>query len=127
MNNTLQKYNKYGSRFDQLATDIFQDVFSDPFFALTRNWAPQNTQETEKEYVIEVELPGLTKQEVKVSATANTITIDAKNSRKTYFHQFSVYDTDTEKTDVKLENGVLTVKVPKKPEAVPKERLLEIK
>lgn len=125
--NTLVKYNKHQSVFDKLTSEIFQDVFSDPFFAVSRNWALENNSETEKEYRIEVELPRFRKEEIKVTSANNSITIEAKNGRRSYFRTFETWDADTEKSDVQLENGVLTVVIPKKPESIPKQKVLEIK
>lgn len=125
--NTLQKYNNFNSDFELLTKNIFNAVFQDPFFAHSRNWAPEDFVENERDYSIEVELPRFSREEIEVKATDNSITIKAKNKNKSYLRSFETWDADTEKTDVKLENGVLTVRVPKKPEAVPKERLLEIK
>lgn len=114
MKNTLVKYNNYGSIFEKLTHDIFNDVFSDPFFATSRNWRPESTHETEKEWVFEVELPRVKKEQVKVkSINKNTIAIDVNTEKLTYQRTFHTNEIDATKADVKLEDGVLTVKLPK--------------
>jgi len=122
---SLAKYNKLNGDLDVLF-DSFHDAFwSDPYFQFTRNWKPTDVTETETNYVVEVELPRFKREEIKVEAVKGTVQVTAKNARSSYVRSFSLQYADYDKAEVKLENGLLTVTVPKKTEAQAK--VLEIK
>ena len=92
---------------------------------------PVELHEHEKEYCVNAELPGVTKDNLDIDIDKNHITINAKKeeekeeSDKHYkksefrYGEFSrtVYfpeEIDTEKTSAKLEHGILKIKLPKK-------------
>ena len=91
---------------------------------------PVELHEKEKEYSIKAELPGVMKEDLDIDIDKNHITINAKKHeehkedttgyRKSEFRygEFSrtVYfpiEINTEKTNAKLEHGVLTIIAPK--------------
>ncbi len=91
---------------------------------------PVEIKEKEKEYYIKAELPGVKKENLDIDIDKNHLTInarkeeeteeDTKSYRKSEFRygEFSrtVYfpmDIDIDKTEAKLEHGVLAVKAPK--------------
>ena len=86
--------------------------------------------EKDKEYCISAELPGIKKEDLDIDIEKNRLTINAKKQeeqkedskgyRKSEFKygEFSrtVYfpdEIDIEKTDAKLEHGILKIKAPK--------------
>jgi len=99
------------------------------------------TEETEKEFVIRTELPGYEPAEVEVKLTGNVLTVTAehkepkaegKEAEKREEHYARVersltlpLGVNTEAIEAVYRNGVLTVHVPKTPEAVG--RRIEIK
>jgi HSP20 family protein len=94
-------------------------------------------------YVVEAELPGVKKEEVSIDVGEDSITIEAKREseveekkegyvRKEREHM-SFYrrvplpdDADSSKATAKLENGLLTIALPKKEKALESKRKLEI-
>jgi len=94
-------------------------------------WSPSaDISETEKEYTIRAELPGLKKEEVKVTLSDGTITIagerkQEKEEKKEKFHRVERYYGSFSRTFSLPENinadavrceskeGVLTVHIPK--------------
>lgn len=126
--NTLVKYNNYQSLFDDWTHRIFNDVFSDPFFASTRNWALEDIKDNDKEYVLEVELPRFKREEIEVTTSENTLSIKAKNDKgRVYNRLFTVNNAIADKATVTLKNGVLSVSIPKVELEKPKVNRLEIK
>lgn len=125
-NNSLIKFRNYGSVFDKLTNDIFNDVFSDPFFAVSRNWRLESDKTTDKEYIFEVELPRFKKSEISTKVVDNYIVIEAKNDRSQYSRSIYANDLEADKAQVKLENGVLTLTIPRKALPEPKTKVLEI-
>lgn len=127
MKNSLIKYKDRRVAFDTLVKNIWNDMWIDPFFGLSRGFRPEFQKETDKDKTFEVELPRVKRSDVKVVATnENTIQIEAKNDRVLYTRLFTSDDIDAEKAVVKLEDGVLTVTCPKIAITEPKAKVLEI-
>ena len=105
-----------------------------------------NIQNTEKEYVLEAAVPGLTKDEVKVEYANGLLTVSgsSKNEGETSKNGYVIRElhkssfsrsvsVDEELCDVEnivaeVENGVLVVKIPKKVLDKPEtKRIIEVK
>jgi len=107
------------------------------------NWYPAiDVRENESEYKIVAELPGMSKDDVKLSVTDNIVTIrgekkaqvEEKNENwhqveRTYgsFERSFTLGTSVDPSGVKarFESGVLTVSLPKSEEARPREIRIE--
>ncbi len=89
-----------------------------------------NTREDEKAYYIEVDLPGVKKEDIKVDIKDNTLTISGERKLKNEVKEDDYYkietaigkftrtftlpeDADIENIDAKNENGVLDIEIPK--------------
>ena len=89
-----------------------------------------NTREDEKAYYIEVDLPGVKKEDIKVDIKDNTLTISGERKLKEEVKEDDYYkietaigkftrtftlpeDADIENIDAKNENGVLDIVIPK--------------
>ena len=89
-----------------------------------------NTREDEKAYYIEVDLPGVKKEDIKVDIKDNTLTISGERKFKEEVKEEDYYkietsigkfsrtftlpdDADVEHIDAKSENGVLDIVIPK--------------
>ena len=88
--------------------------------------------EDEKEYHIELDIPGYKKEEIRIESNDGILTITAKkhnenkeeDKKKKYIRKerfygkvsrsFSFTDIDEDKIDAKFENGTLLLNVPKK-------------
>ncbi len=103
-------------------------------------WGPRvDIHETKDGYIFEVELPGVTKDDIKLTVHDNTLTIEGEKKyphaeqkdcdchrQERIFGRFqrsfslpSVVDPD--KIEAKFENGVLTIHLAKKEVAKPRE------
>ena len=97
------------------------------------NYSPRiEVKENDQGYVVEADLPGVTKDNLKVSVEGQRITIEAQVRRaseskegeniihservaRKYTRSFEVaHDVDDSLTVAKLEHGVLTLNLPKK-------------
>ena len=89
-----------------------------------------NTREDDKAYYIEVDLPGVKKEDIKVDVKDNTLTISGERKFKEEVKEEDYYkietsigkfsrtftlpeDADVENIDAKSENGVLEIVIPK--------------
>ena len=103
-----------------------------------------NTREADDAYYIEVELPGVKKEDINIDVNEDTLTISGErkvreeNKDDNFYKVESVYgkfersfslpeDVDTDKIEATSKNGVLEIKIPKvqKVEKAPKK--IEIK
>lgn len=93
-----------------------------------------DTFEDEKNYFVVAELPGIEKEGIKLELENSVLTIDANREtgkdedKRSYLYSRSVTigdDVDREKVSAKLDNGLLTVTLPKAAEHQP--RAIEIR
>ncbi len=136
------------SHFDPLANlRLFEDAFtrfvSEP--QSNRPWSPLvDIYETENELVLKADLPDVDLNDIDVRVENQTLTIagerkfDQQPSGKGYHRiersygnfvrSFAVPNTfDTEKIGAQYKNGVLTVTLPKKEAAKPRQVKVEVK
>lgn len=105
-------------------------------------WTPvANISETETEYLIKAELPEVSKEDVKVSVDEDVITLSGERRKEVEqkdekFHRIESFygnfsrsfrlpeDADVTAIQAESRNGILKVRVPKKP--VPRARTVEV-
>lgn len=77
--------------------------------------------EKEGIYTATLDLPGYKREEINVEVSDGHVIVTAENKRRGRVAQsWYVSDVDTGKIDAKLEDGTLTLSLPKVPEALPK-------
>ena len=126
---------------------LFDDLFNAPFRSVRPlNKIVTDVKETDKEYCLEMELPGIEKQNIDINLKEGTLTISVKKEHKVdeqneqtgyirrerRFGSFSrtFYvgaDVKEDEISASLENGVLNVVVPKKEPEKPKVTKITIK
>lgn len=126
--------------FQNMLEDFFNDDFS-----FRRNLQADSfkidLQETEKEYVVEAELPGVSKENLDLTFEEGKLKISVKKEEnkeeknKNFIHRerkmssmertILLNDIDEKNLKAKLDNGILTINIPKK-EKVEKALKIEI-
>ena len=114
----------------------FDDLFVEP--ALGRSAVPAvDVKETDSEYLMEVELPGLSEKDVEVKLDNTLLTISSRKEEKkeekkngyimrerrssSFARSFVLPEgIDREKISAEFKNGVLNLSFPKSPAAKPK-------
>jgi HSP20 family protein len=104
----------------------------------TRTWTPPvDIQETDDSYRIQVELPGLSKEDIQITLENNVLRLTGerkfeKDIKKENYHRIErTYGTfsrsfalpsqvSSDKVEAKFENGVLSIVVPKAEQAKPR-------
>lgn len=129
---------------------FFEEAFWDPFRLFETSLTPSMTEqrqlalpvdvsETDKEVVIEADIPGFDPKHINVDVSNNVLTITGTHEEKTdtkdkkwhrrersysyaeFTRQILLPDyADGSKAECKSKNGMLTIAIPKKPEAEPK-------
>ena len=136
------------THFDPLASvRLFEDAFTrminEP--RATRPWSPAvDIYETENELVLKADVPDVDPKDIDVRVENQTLTIsgerkfEQENSSKgfhriersygAFVRSFAVPNSfDTDKIDAGFKNGVLTVTLPKKETAKPRQVKVEVK
>ncbi len=128
--------------------DLWDDFFNDPFFSSRKEMKLMKTDIREKDdkYLLDIDLPGYSKEDIKISVDDGYLTVSAKkeeskeeNEKGSYIKkerysgecQRSFYiGDDIEAEDVKasFKNGILTLDIPKKEdqEKLPEKKYVEI-
>ena len=133
----LIPFNKKRNDVMNIGFDDFSNMLDDFF---TGSWPIQRSlagdtfkidiQDNDTEYTIEAELPGVKKEDVEITLNDGRLNLSVKkeevseNKSKKYIHRERKYaqmsrsillaDADDEGIKAKLEEGVLTIQVPKK-------------
>lgn len=128
--------------------DLFDDIFGDPFFRKNENKIMKtDIIERDNSYVIDIDLPGFSKEDIKIDVTDGYLTINAKMSssnkendkkekyvrRERYFGECSrsfYVGEDIASDDIKasFKNGILSLEIPKVDEQkkLPEKKYIEI-
>ena len=141
--------------------DPFRDITSlreeidrlfDTFFGRTAGiterevaWIPAiDLEETDDAYIVKAELPGMKKEDIKLSISENALTIsgerkmEREDKGKTYHRVEMAYgkflrtiqfpgEVDPDKAKATYKDGILTITIPKSEKAKPKEIEIEVK
>ena len=133
----LSPFNRKQNDLMNIGFDDFSNMLDD---FITGSWPIQRSlagdnfkidiQDNDTEYTIEAELPGVKKEDVEITLNDGRLNISVKkeevseNKSKKYIHRERKYaqmsrsillaDADDEGIKAKLEEGVLTIQVPKK-------------
>ena len=133
--NLLPEMNRLQRRMDNL----FGQFFIDPFSAEEMDFIPAcDVEETNDEFLISFDLPGVKKEDVKIDVRENLISVSGerkeevkgRQSRERYYGTFSrsfslPSNINSEKAEARFENGVLQIALPKMP--VPASKQIPIK
>lgn len=155
MTNIMKRENgtqpaSFGSVVDQLFQKNLSRFFDDSFWgfgsATSHQQAPVNIRETAKSYEMELIVPGLNKQDIKLNVTGDTFTVSFEQKqeskeesrdenwirhefrRQSFTRSFNLDDSiDAGKISARYENGVLFLSLPKKENAQKVSRTVEVK
>lgn len=123
--------------------DRFFRGFSEEEEVRLATWSPRvDISETDDEYIVRAEVPGVSKDDIKITVKDNLVTIKGekkqeKETKNENFHRIErIYGSfsrtftlpgavKVDKVEAKFKDGVLTIKLPKVEEEKPKE--IEIK
>ena len=126
--------------------DLFGGFFDDSFFNESRNKELMKTdiKEGENEYTLEIEMPGIKKENVKIELSKGYITISAENNNEveekennyirkerhygSFTRSFYVGDkVEMNDINASMDNGILSITVPKEESEEPEKKYIEIK
>lgn len=125
MKNELRERNYYGLR-----DSLFDNIFF-PYEHKESNMMKTDVKENENDYELQVEVPGVSKENISIDYENGYVTIAAKTNKSkdekdkegnyirrerysgSYSRSYYVGEVDRESIKAKLDNGVLSIIVPK--------------
>lgn len=138
MNNMLPSKRDFWDLRRRLFDDAFDQVLGDAGTFKT------DIIEDEKEFTVEAELPGMSKEDIELDYRDNFLTISAKQvseidekdeernyirrerSSRSFSRQFLIRDIDENAISARFDNGILEVKLPKKEPEKPETKKIDI-
>lgn len=136
----LTPFNGGYSVFDAF-NDFERSFMKDQSFALGRT----DVKEEDSRYVMETELPGYNKEDIKIDIDGSVLTLSAEHSENkedkdsegkylrrertfgSYRRSFDISGVDADNISAEYKNGILTLSLPKKKQEIPAARRLQIK
>jgi len=147
----MKQLKKYKDPFIDFMGDLSEFVdgfqtsmFDYPYYKTISSVGRVNIDEGENDYIIDVSVPGFSKDEIKINLNEGVITVEAEHkvetsedkrnysrkefTKKSFSRSFRIPENVTNDVDAKMENGILSLSIKKKelpPKTEPK--LIEIK
>ncbi len=124
---------------------VFTDYYGENADLFNSAWVPQvDLSETENEYVLQADLPGLRREDVELVCVDNTVNLKGERRHETKEETSGYHRTERrygafqrsfeipggfepDKVTASFEDGVLTVHLPKKEESKPKQIKVDVK
>jgi HSP20 family protein len=121
--------------------NMFERFSGEPFAGngdAMKSWAPRvDVAETDKEFTVKADLPGVDPKDVDISVNGDTLTVrgekkEEKEEKKKNYHRVERFEgkffrqiglpagADADKVTAASAKGVITITIPKKPELQPK-------
>jgi HSP20 family protein len=144
MKNKLIDYrDSFGGLLETFDT-LLNNGFEYPYYRGLSNAGKVNINATDKDYVVDISVPGFSKEELKIDFTDGILMVEGEHkvesneekknysrkefSKKSFCRSFRIPDNVTSEIDAKLENGILSISLKKK-ELPPKQepKKIEIK
>jgi HSP20 family protein len=133
----MKRYELTTAPFNNLFETFFSDLptLNRGFFPETREWAHFRVKEQEEGFVVEAELAGVKKEDLKIEVLGDQLKISGSRGSKEEkdsfeYAEFSKSFTlgkgiDTDKIEAKFENGYLNLLIPRSEAAKP--RFIDVK
>jgi HSP20 family protein len=144
---SLVRYNNPWNLLNTLQRGLYDPAFNnldnDDATVATANWAPSvDISESEKEFTLIADIPGVNPDDIDISMEKGVLTIKGERSSENveegenfrrverqsgqFYRRFTLPDSaDAEKIEAKSEHGVLKITIPKQEVAV--SRRIEVK
>ena len=130
--NLVDKPRIYGwsFRIDSTGRPVFQEFGNVPHLNTSRELLDSreplvDIQETDKQIIVTAEIPGVSKEDIDLEVTADTLIINVENKDRRYYKEVTLpAEVNTDDSEATFNNGVLSVTLNK---LKPKKRGKKIK
>jgi len=127
---------------DSIFDNFFKDSMLFPGVFINPNYMKVDIRENEKEYILDAELPGVNKKDIQLDIDDNYLTIsvnfdeEVKEENEKYIRRerrmssmkrsFALDNVIADQATAKFEDGVLTIRLPKKQTGLSTNKRIEI-
>jgi HSP20 family protein len=136
--NELSPLTDFRAELNQLVDSFFRDPWPRADTTFASAWAPEvDIRETEDEVTVKAEVPGIDPKDLDITVASNVLTLSGEKREETEKKAKGVYHTerrfgsfrrmiqlpsavDSQNVAAHYENGVVTIGLKKRPEAVAK-------
>lgn len=139
----MTKYNRYDNNVDNFIGDAFENLFRPLFYDEKFDSMKTDISETDKDFRLDVELPGYDKKDISIDYENQYLTVRAgkeandedKENKDCFIRKersvscqrsFFVGDIDETKVTASYSNGILTVVIPKVEQQKPEKKGIDI-
>ena len=140
----LARFNHFNT-FDRMLDNFFRGGVQDDGSLAVSYWTPAvDIAELDNEFVVKVELPGINKDDVKITLESNILTIRGEKKEETNVKEENYHRVERtygsfqrsfklpttvkgDNIDATYKDGILTVTLPKAEEAKPKQIEVKVK
>lgn len=132
----------FDKMFDVVLEDFYTDSGFPKYFPMDNSGIRVDIAENDNEYILEAELPGVSKEDIKLELKDDMLTIsverkeEVEEKKENYIRRerrfgsmcrsFYVDDIEQDNVKAKFEDGILTVKLPKAEPSSPKNNQIPI-
>ena len=96
------------------------DMLTDCYSSDWRHSYYGSFEETDDSYVLHAQVPGVSKEDLKLQFKEDVLSVKGENKKYRYFKEYLVPEgADTSSFSAGLNNGILSVEVSKQPEKKP--------
>lgn len=130
--------------FPRTFNELLEDTIAADFVSAAKNFPTMDIAEYQSEYVVIAEMPGVKKEDVKITFEKNLLTVQGQRKSseipqeaRVLLNEMRVRDfsrsiripveIDVNNLSAELENGMLRIVVPKAEEAKPKQIEVKVK
>jgi HSP20 family protein len=130
--------------FPRTFNDLLEDTISTDFVSTAKSFPTMDIAEYQSEYVVIAEMPGVKKEDVKITFEKNLLTVQGQRKSseipqdaRVLLNEMRVRDfsrsiripveVDVNDLSAELENGMLRIVLPKAEEAKPKQIEVKVK
>jgi HSP20 family molecular chaperone IbpA len=131
MNNSIFKtggsFDKLFDNMDRIMDSAFTNRTHDRYIQSIFDQISQWSDVGDK-YAISKDMPGISREELKVEIASNVISVTGKNNTRNYQYAVTLpSDVDTDTIEASLKDGVLTLTAHKHMPAAPPKKVIEVK
>ena len=118
---------------------LFDDFFRPTLYNMDSSAMKTDVKESEKEYLLDIEMPGYKKDDISIQFESGYLSVSAKREEKEENNKYVrkersvscsrtyyVGDVEEEQIKAKFEDGVLSLVIPKEVEKLPEKRTIKI-
>ncbi len=118
---TVARRGPFGETVGLDPLDLFRNFYSPLSLDATAAQGGLDISRTENGYVVEIPVPGYKPEQIDITYKDGVLSVSGKSERRTFARSLVLPDEiDADRVQARVENGLLTLTLNRRPEAEPK-------